>query len=245
VKKISILILALVVALGSLGVGYAMWSDDIVIEGTVNTGTVDINIIGLSGTEVYKDLDTGGMAVSRWAARAAYGWEKLYDWAYDDPPTNGLLVAWASSALTLDLTDPQAPVVVDDSITMDYFNLFPGASYCADFVVRYVGSIPVHVYAEISTTDAWLQWLWDNDFVSISYLTWDDIVIPSGDIQLHEGDTIKIVLCVTIPQEFDPDGEGPLPAYNTNDPAVGQDLSGQIGSFTALIKVYQWNEVYP
>ena len=40
-KKFGLLLLAVVLALGSLGVGYAMWSEDLFINGTVNTGEVD------------------------------------------------------------------------------------------------------------------------------------------------------------------------------------------------------------
>ena len=40
-KKIGLLALALVLALGTLGVGYAMWFEDLYIYGTVNTGTLD------------------------------------------------------------------------------------------------------------------------------------------------------------------------------------------------------------
>ena len=39
-KKIGILCLALVLALGSLGIGFAHWSDQLYVEGTVNTGEV-------------------------------------------------------------------------------------------------------------------------------------------------------------------------------------------------------------
>jgi len=39
-KKIGILIMALVLAVGSLGVGYAMWFDDINVSGSVSTATV-------------------------------------------------------------------------------------------------------------------------------------------------------------------------------------------------------------
>jgi len=41
-KKIGLLALALVLALGSLGVGYAMWYEDLFIEGTVYTGELDV-----------------------------------------------------------------------------------------------------------------------------------------------------------------------------------------------------------
>jgi hypothetical protein len=42
-KKIGLLALALVLALGTLGVGYALWFEDLVIEGTVMTGTLDVD----------------------------------------------------------------------------------------------------------------------------------------------------------------------------------------------------------
>lgn len=40
-KKIGLICLALVMALGALGVGYAMWDKTLFIEGTVNTGEVN------------------------------------------------------------------------------------------------------------------------------------------------------------------------------------------------------------
>ena len=39
-KKFGLLLLAVVLALGTLGVGYAMWYEDLYIEGTVYTGEV-------------------------------------------------------------------------------------------------------------------------------------------------------------------------------------------------------------
>ena len=43
-KKIGILALVLVLALGSLGIGYAMWSDTLTIKGDVSTGEVSVSI---------------------------------------------------------------------------------------------------------------------------------------------------------------------------------------------------------
>jgi hypothetical protein len=40
-KKIGLICLALVLALGTLGVGFALWSDSLYLEGTVETGTVN------------------------------------------------------------------------------------------------------------------------------------------------------------------------------------------------------------
>jgi len=41
-KKIGLLSLALVLALGTLGVAYAMWFDTLEIDGTINTGALEI-----------------------------------------------------------------------------------------------------------------------------------------------------------------------------------------------------------
>lgn len=41
-KKIGILVLTLVLAFGTLGVGYAVWSDTLYIEGTVDTGVLKV-----------------------------------------------------------------------------------------------------------------------------------------------------------------------------------------------------------
>lgn len=41
-KKFGLFCLAVVLALGTLGVGYAMWYEDLFISGTVNTGDLDI-----------------------------------------------------------------------------------------------------------------------------------------------------------------------------------------------------------
>lgn len=47
-KKIGLLCLALVLALGTLGVGYAMWDKTLYIDGTVNTGEVNLEIVAIS-----------------------------------------------------------------------------------------------------------------------------------------------------------------------------------------------------
>ena len=41
-KKIGLICLALVLALGTIGVGYALWSDTLFLEGTVGTGNIGL-----------------------------------------------------------------------------------------------------------------------------------------------------------------------------------------------------------
>jgi len=55
--------LALVLALGGLGVGFAMWSETLTIDGTVNTGTFDVTFTAASwdDTGEEKDIGSGGV----------------------------------------------------------------------------------------------------------------------------------------------------------------------------------------
>jgi len=56
-KKIGLLVLALVFALGSLGVGYAMWDKTLEVTGTVNTG--EVNAIFTTATCNDTGIDPG------------------------------------------------------------------------------------------------------------------------------------------------------------------------------------------
>jgi hypothetical protein len=61
VKKIGLLALALVLALGSLGVAYAMWYEDLFIEGTVDTGELDADLILTGYWEEGDDKDVSSI----------------------------------------------------------------------------------------------------------------------------------------------------------------------------------------
>lgn len=50
-KKLALICLALVISLGGLGVGYAMWSDTVTISGPVTTGTADVCVKDVSSNE--------------------------------------------------------------------------------------------------------------------------------------------------------------------------------------------------
>lgn len=59
-KKIGLICLALVLALGTIGVGFATWIDVLYIEGTVNTGTVDVELSeGVASDDEVKDWVSG------------------------------------------------------------------------------------------------------------------------------------------------------------------------------------------
>jgi hypothetical protein len=215
-KKIGLLCLALVLALGALGVGYAAWIDTITIEGTVNTGSVDINVVYFSGTDIYKDLDTEAMVVVRWVKDAA----GTVVWSRGTPPTNGLLVAWAAAA----------PGAGDDTVVITYDNAFPTGNLTADFIVHYDGSIPAMVTAEITSGDQWLIDLWDagNAGAYGALVDMDkgfDVIAPIMrlPIQMHFCQYAKVWLWLDLPQD--------------------DKYMNLSGNFTAKITAIQWNEV--
>jgi len=45
-RKMGLLVMALVMAMGAMGLGYAMWSETLTITGTVNTGEVEASFTG-------------------------------------------------------------------------------------------------------------------------------------------------------------------------------------------------------
>jgi len=227
-KRIGLLALALVLALGSLGVAYAAWTDSVYIDGTVNTGTLDIDVSDCSSTFVYK-VPPDGIVVN-------------YDFGSDDQhaPANGELIASAVTTFDNGPTDP-------DTATITFSGLFPDIDFKADFQLEYFGTIPAKIsIAEISpsrTQDAILAELWElgkygdatKGYAPHEYGAWVEgelypfsggpsvqIEDPIG-LQLHQFDMVHITLHVLLPEED---------AY--------QNLSGL--QFTGLITVIQWNE---
>ena len=66
-KRMGLLFLALVIALGGIGVGYAMWDKTLYIDGTVNTGEVNAEFTAASGNDTGidpgYDKDVGNCSV--------------------------------------------------------------------------------------------------------------------------------------------------------------------------------------
>jgi hypothetical protein len=213
-KKIGLLCLALVLALGALGVGYAHWIDTIYIEGTVNTGSVDINVEYYSGTDIYKDLDTEGIVVVKWVKDA----DGNVVWESGKPPEDNLLVAWAAAT----------PGASDDTVVITYNNTFPCQTLTADFIVHYEGSIPAMVDAQFTSADQWLIDLWDSGDAGAYGALVDmdggfDYIAPITElpIQMHYCDYAKVWLWLHLPQD--------------------DALMNQTGSFNATITAMQWN----
>jgi len=169
-KKIGLLSLALVLALGTLGVGYALWFDEVTIEGTVNTGSVEISINATSETYVYKNVTSSAMVMSGVPLSHGIG-------------TDLRLVASATAEDTSSGTEKK--------VTMTFDNIFPTTEpIVADVVLHYIGSIPVHVVLIEDSVDEAIEpylvqkwYMWDGE---------DWVPTEIEELQLHYCDLLKL-----------------------------------------------------
>ena len=227
-KKIGLIALAVVLAVGGLGIGYAAWTDTITIEGTVDTGDVNIDIWGYSETDVYKGPDDECVAI--YTAMNLDGtvlYHSINDGAIQmgAPDLTNLLLIASAHVTSINHAN--------NTVTVDYDNLFPCICFATDLLLHYNGSIPVKVNTDTFTTGyPWLQKLvddgdMDSGAVRVTMGT-DGIPVPGETVdigtQLHECDFVLLVMGIHIPQD--------------------DTLMNKSGSATYTIEVVQWNE-YP
>ncbi len=193
-RKIGLLTMALVLALGSLGIAYAAWTDEITIEGSVTTGSVELEVVAYSGTEAWK-VDEHGIEVLT-------GWLPL-----GDPVGVPVLpepIGWAAARTGDD--DDEADVV------FEFDHLFPGVEFCADILVHYIGSVPAYVSVDVDTEEPWLMDLWESGYAVVNFYRSDadgergDALDVDEPLQMHYCDYVIVEICVEIPQDNDLQG---------------------------------------
>jgi predicted ribosomally synthesized peptide with SipW-like signal peptide len=218
--------MALILALGTLGVGYAAWTDKVTIGGTVNTGTLDVVVEYLSFVEVWKDLDpqsgTYEEAVAVYYAIDADTGTIV--WQEGTVPEPGVKVAWTTANLV--------GTAEDDAVTFSFNNLFPCDWFVIDVKIHCDGSVPVklnEVSLESDVTDDWIDDLIASENITYEMYYWDNVLHEplgpyiEGD-QLENCEWIIILIWVHIPQDD-----------------IYQAASGDM---TMTVDFVQWNE-YP
>jgi len=229
-KKIGLISLALVLAVGGLGIGYAAWTDTITIDGTVNTGSVDLEIIKLSSTYVYKDLNDDSMIV-RYVVTDADTGSLIHESVAIPSGAEGTdYLVVASAVATADLAN--------DSVTFTYVNVFPSVDFICDVLLHYNGSVPVKVNAIDWVINSESPTDWFTDLLALALVPGstegavgyarmfnDHTIGAVVDVgtQLEYCDLVKIWFIMHLPQD------APM---------------GASASVTATIDVVQWNE-YP
>ena len=234
-RKIGLIAMALVLALGALGVGFAAWTDTIIIEGQVNTGDVSLEIIGISHTDVYKDHATDECVMVHTATTIG-GQGLYYSMGPCDTPLEQLNILPGAPQIPgsfelISFAHVTGVCQVTNTVTVEYFNLFPCIVFATDVLMEYTGSIPAKVnFDTFESPDQWLLDLVasgdiDSEAVRVTYtppgppITGETVDIGT---QLHEDDLVLLVLGVHIPQD------------NT--------LMNKSGTATYTIGLIQWNE---
>jgi hypothetical protein len=167
-KKIGILILAVVLALGALGVGYARWSDVVYIDGTVKTGEVCV------GIESFFDYD--GLA-SDGTIGILKPISEPTDGTYDHSAAPGTEQHYDKNVAACDVQWVGAATKCEslyEAISITLLNGYPCYYNLVDVHILNAGTIPVKNWKlEISidggttwypmTLDAWNQFNYDGD----------------------------------------------------------------------------------
>ena len=121
----------LVLALASLGVAYGLWSETLHVEGTIDTGEVDIQL-SREGVEIMVTVeDANGV---------------FTDWTVDDLVAANKPVPNCTQTLSTvaiaNNDEGDGPNQLDIVIT----GLYPGAKCWFTFDIQNIGTIPVHLF---------------------------------------------------------------------------------------------------
>ncbi len=116
-KKIGLISLALILALGTLGIGYALWSENLYIEGVAQTGEVDWEFYNPTGGPPLLTHDDHGIDP---------GWDKD--------------VAWK----TWEFVDSDGDGDYD-TLIFQIHNAYPGYWNHQSFWVHNNGTVPIHI----------------------------------------------------------------------------------------------------
>jgi len=137
-KKIGLLALALILVLGAMGVGYALWWDEVTIEGTVDTGVVRVEVIDQKSNDPAGSLDPAG---GHQPLGDGY-WTGLFP--NNTPPNPSADWSWFGTLYEKDVAMCECQFGAD-WLTITIFNAYPSYGPDVAFAVQNLGTVPVNV----------------------------------------------------------------------------------------------------
>jgi hypothetical protein len=131
-KKIGFLVMALVLALGGLGIGYAHWSDTVIITQTVKTGEVSCGVFAVANEwPEAEGKDVCKVTVTNEGYRFEKNIVTVPGDALFDP---GIHKHYAKATIAIE-------------------NYYPSLNIEEDFVISNAGTIPVKLEVDLQVTD--------------------------------------------------------------------------------------------
>jgi hypothetical protein len=133
-KKIGLLCLALVLALGALGIGYASWTDTIFIDGSVTTGEVCMEFTSCNMADEIPPTNPGGdadviPALADYTCRNGFAGPAPEFWRLDKN------VSWGTQLISED----------GKTLTVTLHNTYPCNFNSLSFYVENCGTIPIRI----------------------------------------------------------------------------------------------------
>ena len=223
-KKFGLLCLAIVLALGTLGVGYAAWTDQIMINGTVGTGSVCLSFDSGAGEVVctnpppdaiddYPDFNwSGWIPTASTLIRSCppgYNFDSIYCVDKD-----------VASVTVVEVLDADDNIV---ELLVTIHNAYPHFLGDVSFWICNCGTVPIILGEPIITQSPYL-------------------LIVYGDnigAQLHPGDCVEISFKIGVVQHMGYDDAGEWVVDHPDKPLTPMD---DTLSFTITIPATQWNE---
>jgi hypothetical protein len=220
-RKYGFLCLALVLALGTMGIGYAAWTDTIFINGSVSTGSVCLEIE--EGT--YGEINT--CPPSDFAVlpdRNWYGWIEQIGgiscppgYKFEDKPCSDKDVAYATMTPVLDGNGHIVELVVT------IYNAYPHYLSHLTFEVCNCGTVPIKIKAPTIN---------QSPFLLIEYRN-------GVGTQLEPGECHEISLFVGVVQH---EGYWDNDVWVVDDPRMPLTPMETPLSFTIDVEAIQWDE---
>ncbi len=123
-KKTRFLALALVVAMALVGAGYALWSDTLYVESTVNTGHLDVDFIKVEKAKVFGiEIPDPKLVV------VDYSIGEDTDFSYGDH----------------EAFNKDNPMSNRDKVFLTLTNFYPGAEVSRVMTVKNTGTVPARI----------------------------------------------------------------------------------------------------
>jgi hypothetical protein len=241
-KKIGLLALALVLALGSLGIGYAHWTETLQIKGDINTGWIDVNFMSQYDNDGVNMIDPTGPGEWDFSGPApVWNGARLNDPPKDVAQTTSTYSTWDQQRSPANPTGNFAEIIVT--------NGYPSYWGSVAWDLKNHGSVPVELWTVTLVEVKHLPAVFAPDMeLAIGVRYYVDAYTGTVDETLDGGDDFSFILSAHGTEQLDPDtwddDDWNTTAYLDVTVHIEQDAQQKTSyEFTIDYLFANWNEV--